>query len=128
MKTYTPEEQAANRKLWIAALRSGKYEQGKYRLRVNDKFCCLGVACDILGIESSKGHYGTYVYGFNKSILPSIAANALGISNTGKFSNENLSDISICLHHLNDIQNMNFIEIADFIEQNEDKLTSFYNK
>jgi hypothetical protein len=32
---------------WIEALRSGKYEQGKNRLRKEDKFCCLGVLCDI---------------------------------------------------------------------------------
>lgn len=32
---------------WIEALRSGKYEQGKGSLRDGDKFCCLGVLCDI---------------------------------------------------------------------------------
>lgn len=35
---------------WLEALRSGKYQQGKYRLRDNadgaDRFCCLGVLCD----------------------------------------------------------------------------------
>lgn len=35
---------------WIAALRSGKYEQGRSRLisRNGDKFCCLGVAVCVL--------------------------------------------------------------------------------
>src|SRR6056297_2776684 len=33
---------------WIDALRSGKYEQNISALRSNDnKFCCLGVLCDI---------------------------------------------------------------------------------
>lgn len=32
---------------WVSALRSGKYEQGKSRLRCGCKFCCLGVACDL---------------------------------------------------------------------------------
>ena len=32
---------------WIAALRSGKYEQGRMYLNLGGKFCCLGVACDI---------------------------------------------------------------------------------
>lgn len=32
---------------WITALRSGKYEQGQKALRVGNKFCCLGVACDL---------------------------------------------------------------------------------
>lgn len=32
---------------WIRALRSGKYRQGDGQLRNDDKFCCLGVLCDI---------------------------------------------------------------------------------
>ena len=36
------------RKKWADALRSGKYIQGLGRLRdMDDRFCCLGVACDI---------------------------------------------------------------------------------
>jgi len=46
----TPEEQAEHRKQWVAALRSGKYQQGEKRLRTGDKFCCLGVACDVSGL------------------------------------------------------------------------------
>ena len=34
---------------WIAALRSGKYKQGVNWLRRDNKFCCLGVLCDIMG-------------------------------------------------------------------------------
>ncbi len=33
---------------WIAALRSGKYEQGQTKLRtLEDTYCCLGVLCDL---------------------------------------------------------------------------------
>lgn len=32
---------------WILALRSGKYEQGHYALCYDNKFCCLGVLCDL---------------------------------------------------------------------------------
>lgn len=32
---------------WVAALRSGKYQQGRGGLRNGDKFCCLGVLCDL---------------------------------------------------------------------------------
>ena len=31
----------------VKALRGGKYAQGQGRLRYDDKFCCLGVLCDI---------------------------------------------------------------------------------
>lgn len=32
---------------WVSALRSGEYEQGIAALRSGNKFCCLGVLCDI---------------------------------------------------------------------------------
>ncbi len=32
---------------WVAALRSGEYKQGINFLRQDDKFCCLGVLCDL---------------------------------------------------------------------------------
>lgn len=36
------------KKLWIDALRSGKYKQGKSELRASpDHYCCLGVLCDL---------------------------------------------------------------------------------
>jgi len=36
---------------WIEALRSGKYEQGRGFLRRKDKYCCLGVLCDLIDPE-----------------------------------------------------------------------------
>lgn len=44
---YTKEEVRHHHKLWIDALRSGKYKQGKgYLNKENKEFCCLGVACE----------------------------------------------------------------------------------
>lgn len=39
--------------LWIGALRGGEYAQGVGRLRSKetDKFCCLGVLCDLASKE-----------------------------------------------------------------------------
>jgi hypothetical protein len=36
---------------WIAALRSGKYEQSSERLRSVSGYCCLGVLCDLYAQE-----------------------------------------------------------------------------
>lgn len=36
---------------WVAALRSGKYEQGTSFLNRDNKFCCLGVLCDLIKDE-----------------------------------------------------------------------------
>jgi hypothetical protein len=41
---HTPEQARA---LWYAALESGEYKQTRGSLRYNDRFCCLGVACDV---------------------------------------------------------------------------------
>lgn len=53
---------------WIKALESGEYRQGVGSLvefgNASDKFCCLGVACDVLGLEADDGGY----YHFGKSI------------------------------------------------------------
>lgn len=39
------------KKLWLDALRSGNYKQGRDRLRDGNSFCCLGVLCDIVKDE-----------------------------------------------------------------------------
>jgi hypothetical protein len=52
MPNFT-EEQKERLRLWVAALRSGEYKQGRNRLRLEDPvtgeitWCCLGVACDV---------------------------------------------------------------------------------
>lgn len=38
---------------WVYDLKSGIYKQGKGFLKNNDKFCCLGVLCDIHQQEKS---------------------------------------------------------------------------
>lgn len=47
-------EQQKIRKRWVANLRSGEYKQGKgflarkaARSNAHDRFCCLGVLCDM---------------------------------------------------------------------------------
>lgn len=35
------------KKKWIAALLSRKYKQGRHALRVGDRYCCLGVLCEL---------------------------------------------------------------------------------
>src|SRR5262249_36155352 len=56
----------AVKKLWVAALRSGDYVQGRGRLRNADySFCCLGVLCnlhaqahpEIAKTQHSRSHY-----------------------------------------------------------------------
>lgn len=38
---------------WLAALRSGEYQQGHTYLNGPDGYCCLGVLCDIYAKENN---------------------------------------------------------------------------
>lgn len=46
-KGFLAEEKQDNIRVWIDALRSKKFEQGKEYLHHNGRFCCIGVACRI---------------------------------------------------------------------------------
>lgn len=108
----------------VEALRSGKYKQGRRKLRVNEtQFCCLGVACDISGVGEWE-EIGTdkgYFYrtsddkgsrrGYGTLPLPVIAKLGWSTDN-GKFG---LPYYSYCLTDLND-NGFTFDQIADIIE------------
>lgn len=92
---------------WLAALRSGKYQQGTGVLKNGDHFCCLGVLCSIAGVErdeengwfiwrKEKGH-ATLPYGFGRSV---------GVSD----------DAESTLAVMND-DGKSFAQIADYIEK-----------
>lgn len=98
---------------WIAALRSNKYKQGAGQLRnCKDKFCCLGVLCDINDAKAIKyKKEGFYEYEYDgdtsSSELPSTLSHKVKMD---------LSAID-CLMVLNDIEQWSFNEIADWIEK-----------
>lgn len=107
---------------WVAALRSGKYQQGKYALRKRytpeshgasfEQFCCLGVLCDLVQPEgweaiSHPDEDGDKVYHENKDNLPSTAIQMLvGLSE------RTCEDLAA----MND-EDANFESIAAFIEE-----------
>jgi len=39
---------------WIAALKSGEYKQGRYKLREDDNYCCLGVLCSLYANDTDE--------------------------------------------------------------------------
>lgn len=45
------------KKLWVEALRSGRYQQTKKRLRDEDGFCCLGVLCEVYREQTGIGQW-----------------------------------------------------------------------
>jgi hypothetical protein len=104
---------------WVAALRSGEYQQTTGNLRTENGFCCLGVLCDLhskaTGIEWAVDTYGDYFYGDTDpyGVLPPIVTNWAGL----EYSNPSTND-GHCLACLNDIGN-DFNFIADVIENSE---------
>jgi hypothetical protein len=70
----------------VDALESDEFEQTNSTLRRDDKFCCLGVACQISGVgvwASSQGYSGVYFYvtlsGATGQVLPVDVMNWLGV-------------------------------------------------
>ena len=95
---------------WVAALRSGDYEQGARALRSQKKhFCCLGVACDLIDStawESLPGDRLHYWKGW-RAALPERTAQAIDLDENAQGT----------LIELNDTGS-SFTEIADWIEKN----------
>jgi hypothetical protein len=49
------------KKLWIDALLSGEFEQGKHTLQTTDgKYCCLGVLCEVYRRETGRGEWKSH--------------------------------------------------------------------
>lgn len=108
-----------NAKQWIEALRSGKYKQGLRALRNKNKFCCLGVACDLYrkvhpeAKWHKSGEHWIFL-GRYQDYLPSEVQTWLGFNNSqGLFTDENNNKESLA--ELNDAEK-SFNEIADVIE------------
>ena len=118
--TWTPEQQAQRRRLWVEALRSGEYAQIAGGLRRGDEYCCLGVACEI----SDLGEWEPYpdspdaAFAFMGmgSHLPLAVCDWLGLLNEfGSFENSDEPDTADGLMAMNDT-GTSFAEIADLIE------------
>jgi hypothetical protein len=125
---------------WIAALESGKYQQGKNALEVEEnntsKFCCLGVLCNLAYEEKViKRIYGTVLphisYGtfddMSSTLLPPSVINWAGIkcdNFSGEFGENKKKDATIpeekrnTLMKLNDKEGFSFKEIANIIREN----------
>lgn len=101
---------------WVAALRSGNYNQGYLQLKNNDKYCCLGVLCDI----SNHGKWGIRE-GIESYTLSSFSLPIEVITWSGMHSSSGVIDGVGILSNLND-QGKTFEEISDIIEQNWEHL------
>ena len=96
---------------WIVALRSGKYQQGFNRLRSNDKYCCLGVLCDLSGL----GWWEDDDYLDTRASLPSQVIRLCDLHREGDEVSVELGPLKKTLSSLNDA-GFTFDQIADIVE------------
>lgn len=111
-----------NAKKWVEALRSGKYEQGQLALQNGNKFCCLGVACEVSGLKVNRHDTGA----IQGVILPFNVKKWLGlIGHTGGHLNSEGQFET--LSGLND-NGKTFSELADLIESEPEGLFASGNQ
>src|SRR5258706_12780048 len=121
---------------WVEALESGEFQQGNYYLRVGDKYCCLGVVCELMArkglLTRTLSSGGSYAYsnlaagedGFHDTsnrVLVGEASEWLGLSpyngnpilKPGDDHNRPLIAAPA-----NDVTRLSFREIATLIREN----------
>ena len=106
-----------NQTLWIEALRFGGYAQGKEVLSRDNKFCCLGVACEIFKVSLDlevTGQSGTRYYDGMYGPAPCKIIEHLGLF--GDLGDAAPGSDGSPLAHLNDEGGYSFLELADLIE------------
>ena len=105
---------------WIEALESGKYTKGLGALRSrSDKYCCLGVACDLFkdrfGIEEKPDEdTGEWTYDGKFGIAPDVLIEVLSLYTPVGASSEGNDGFSLVT--LNDSTKKTFAEIADILK------------
>ena len=112
----------AIKKRWIEALRSGQYKQGQGYLKSGDKYCCLGVLCNLAkvdGVGKWECHMHATVFSCANSldsrVLPRDVQQWAGIPNSVGVYEVN-DDNDKTLVGLNDC-GTSFEEIADVIDK-----------
>jgi hypothetical protein len=114
MERVATKEQKLNRRAWVKALRSGKYKQCREEL-TNEKqgrFCCLGVACEVLIRRGYPINKAGESYDNETGELPDTGMYALGLTEFGHNK----------LVELNDEEHRRFKTIANYIESHSEEL------
>lgn len=118
-----------NAKLWVAALRSGRFKQGRGCLTKlvdgGQLDCCLGVACKVaiengLAVEVKPATFDVLMYEGETGILPESVASWLGLEKCNGVFGKVPSDFQQ-LTEMND-NGKTFAEIADIIESEPEGL------
>lgn len=126
------EMDPAIRARWVAALRSGEYEQGRHQLRTDHGgLCCLGVLCELAVadgvIPAAEYSFGEWVYDENDTELPAPVREWAGLMTCNPWAPVDADGNGATLAELNDgcdaglhgpdeREPWTFAQIADLIE------------
>lgn len=127
-----------NAKMWLNALRSGEYIQGRDALATMTSegvaYCCLGVACDLYrknaddplftvkeAADSEGTGCGTLMFAGEENYLPDRVMEWLGMHDERGTYWDNLHGRNTDLSVKND-SGASFKEIAQILEDREDEL------
>lgn len=109
-------------KLWVKALRSGKYKQTKRMLRGDgNERCCLGVLCEVYREDTQQGQWGDGEFlpgsmGFpNRALLPRLVTEWAGLGHC-KGDEVTIGGVELFLSEHNDT-GQSFLKIATAIEE-----------
>lgn len=96
-------------RLWVDALRSGKYRQTEGGLRDAQGYCCLGVLCDLARKDGGPSWrvniFGLREYMGSDALLPSPVAEFVGLTESQQVQISKRND-----------SGETFRQIADYIE------------
>lgn len=131
---------------WLAELRNPERKQATgYLKRVDGSQCCLGVLCDIAGMTSVKKTYNDTVEVYlgpvtgrpeYRSNPPKCVANSVGLDTSGQIKHPDGRGVLDVpekdwgdqydeyrnLISLNDTSRYSFLQIADVIEKNKERM------
>lgn len=117
------QELGPNQRKWVEELRSGKYQQATQALCRGGAYCCLGVACQMMGLQSRPGAIhildenaedvltDVLIFGGETTSAPDEVVEHLSLrTSVGGDAEDN-----VCLAEMND-EGATFAQIADAIE------------
>ena len=112
-----------NARKWVAALRSGEFEQAQGRLKDGDAYCCLGVACELYIRETGVGSWderSSFLNGDGRAysaVLPDELQTWLGVrADVASYAE------GVCALTIDNDNGKTFTEIADIIESEPEGL------
>ena len=99
---------------WLDALRSGAFDQTQRKLSDGDRYCCLGVACEITPNVDRTKEEGTYYYFSDEAYH-----NSIKIPHDVRLEMGFPQSLQKYLIRLNDF-GYSFVEIANVVEEELD--------